>query len=501
MQLALIFLAVLTIIELAIWLPFGWRIRQILAAAVLLGLSVVSGFLIVNYFSAWALIISFLSVYRVVNLLRVVQNRIHADYLYHAGRRTTLWLIGLQALVYILALIIDHNHLTLMTWLYTIAGAQLGVAAILLASTRRNLRTTRPVQLSQNYASKDLPTVTVAIPARNETSDLEECLKSLVASNYPKLEVLVLDDCSQNKRTPEIIREFAQDGVRFMAGKVPPGQWLAKNYAYDQLADEANGEVLMFCGVDTRFSPDSIGLMVRTLLEKHKYMLCVIPKNELKQKGIRQLLLQPARYAWEFSLPRRMLNRPPVLSSCWLIRREALEKAGGFDAVSRKAVPESYLARRLALQDDGYTIVQSDTAIGVGSVKGLHDQQQTALRTRYPQLHRRPELVAVVSAAQFLFLVWPLAMIFIGILAGLWPLAALSLATYVFLTLHYANIVSLTYRRFMAASIFVLPIAALYDIGVLNYSMWKYEFGEVIWKGRNICVPVMRVIPELPKLD
>lgn len=483
------------------WLPLSWRIRQVLGAGVLLGLSVVSGFLIVNYFSAWALILSFLSAYRVINLLRVVQNRIQPVYLYHAGRRTSLWLIGLQTLVYGLAQIVDHNHVTLMAWLYGIAVLQLGVAAILLSSTLRNLRTTRPTKPSQNHVSKGLPSVTVAIPARNETSDLEECLRSLVASDYPKLEILVLDDCSQNKRTPEIIREFAQDGVRFMAGKMPPTKWLAKNYAYDQLADEANGEILMFCGVDTRFNPESISTMVKSLLEKQKDMLCVIPRNEVKRSGVRQLLFQPARYAWEFSLPRRMLNRPPVLSSCWLIRREALEKAGGFDAVSRKAVPESYLARRLALENDGYTIMQADSGIGVRSVKGLEEQQQTALRTRYPQLHRKPELVALVSAAQFLCLVWPLAMVVIALLAGLWLLLALSFTTSAILTFHYVKVVSLTYRRFLGASLIMLPVAALYDIGILNYSMWKYEFGEVIWKGRNVCVPVMRVIPELPKLD
>jgi hypothetical protein len=30
--------------------------------------------------------------------------------------------------------------------------------------------------------------------------------------------------------------------------------------------------------------------------------------------------------------------------------------------------------------------------------------------------------------------------------------------------------------------------------------MWQYEFHEVLWKGRNVCLPVMRIIPNLPKL-
>jgi hypothetical protein len=40
-----------------------------------------------------------------------------------------------------------------------------------------------------------------------------------------------------------------------------------------------------------------------------------------------------------------------------------------------------------------------------------------------------------------------------------------------------------------------------YDMAILHYSMWQYEFSEVDWKGRNICVPAMHVIPHLPKLQ
>jgi len=72
--------------------------------------------------------------------------------------------------------------------------------------------------------------------------------------DYPKLEIIVLDDCSQNKHTPEIIRSFAHDGVRFIQGEHPKPTWLAKNQAYDRLAQESSGEFILFCGVDVRFS-------------------------------------------------------------------------------------------------------------------------------------------------------------------------------------------------------------------------------------------------------
>jgi hypothetical protein len=42
------------------------------------------------------------------------------------------------------------------------------------------------------------------------------------------------------------------------------------------------------------------------------------------------------------------------------------------------------------------------------------------------------------------------------------------------------------------------PLAVLTDVILLHYSMYKYEFSTVDWRGRNICIPVMHVIPRLP---
>ena len=68
----------------------------------------------------------------------------------------------------------------------------------------------------------------------------------------------MLDDCSQEKRHTGDYPRIRPRWRPFIAGKAPPGQWLAKNYAYAQLAEAANGEVLLFCGVDTRFEPESL---------------------------------------------------------------------------------------------------------------------------------------------------------------------------------------------------------------------------------------------------
>ncbi len=439
-----------------------------------------------------------LFLYMLLNIARIFKGRINKEYLRHAWKKTALWLVIFQIIVILLFLVAYISNIGMKTGLYILATSQALVALIILVSTLLNLRRIRVSSDNLSFPVGNLPTLTVCIPARNETKDLHECLQSLVKSTYPKLEILVLDDCSQERQTPEIIREFAQDGVRFIAGKQPPERWLAKNFGYDQLADEANGELLLFCGVDTRFEPETITSIVTRMIHTNKKMLCILPNNLLKEKSsVRQTLIQPSRYAWELALPRNLLNRPPVLSTCWIITQVELESAGGFDAVSRQCVPESYFAKRL--QANSYSFIASNKAIGLTCTKNIEEQRSTTIRTRYPQLHRRPELVALLSIAEFAQLVLPFIILITAFVTGNTALFLISLIAYVANSVTYSLIINLAYRRFILLGIVALPIAAIYDIWLLNLSMWKYEFGEVIWKDRNICLPVMQVFPELPK--
>src|SRR5690606_10627587 len=101
------------------------------------------------------------------------------------------------------------------TWIWLwLPIASLILSATILGLLIYHLRKTRHITNRTHYSDKELPTVSVCIPARNETNALEDCLRSMLANDYPKLEILVLDDCSQD-RTAEVIKSFAHAGVRF----------------------------------------------------------------------------------------------------------------------------------------------------------------------------------------------------------------------------------------------------------------------------------------------
>jgi hypothetical protein len=257
----------------------------------------------------------------------------------------------------------------------------------------------------------------------------------------------------------------------------------------------------LFCGVDARFSPDSLRSLVQTMVNKKKTMLSILPTNSLPTSHkLANFLVQPCRYAWELSIPRRLLVRPPVLSTCWLIGEGKFRAAGSFSAISRSVSPERYFARYCATHEDGYSFLSSDEQLAVSSTKSLSEQRATAIRMRYPQLHRQLEKAALLSITELSLVLLPFGLLIDGLIQRKWTTIVLSAMSSCLLIFFYARIVSLTYRRFLLRSLYLAPLAAIYDIGLLNYSLWQYEFGEVIWKDRNICIPVMRVIPNLPKL-
>ena len=501
MTLLLVLFGLGVVLELALYLSgLFWRSRSALAAASLLVTSLVSGALVVGQFNLWSILVLLASLYRIFNCLRLIEGRRNEHYLRRTAFRTSAVLILLQALAVGLWWAWSLWHQTgHLTW-SLIALAQLGVAVLLFASTWRRMRRTAWPAKVPYLPDSGLPTLTVAVPARNETEDLKACLESLVMSNYPKLEILVLDDCSQTRRTPEIIRSFAHDGVRFLNGEAHKPVWQPKNQAYDQLLRQANGEYVLFCGVDVRFAPDSLRQLMSMMLHKKKAMMSLLPWRAIGAER-NFAVVQAIRYLWELAPPRRLFGRPPVLSTCWVAKKDELARAGGFVAVARMIVPEAHFAKLLSKKGDSYSFMRASRRLGIESTKSAREQHDTAIRMRYPQLHKRPENVFLLGQIYGFFMLLPFVLtgagfwISIGTPAHLMVGAATLIQILVYLIVVVATRTGSPWISFLA-----MPFGLLYDLTLLHISMWKYEFSVVDWKGRNVCIPAMHVIPHLPKI-
>lgn len=501
MKFTLIWLAAVSFIELLMYVRPIWGGRKAVAWTVIVGLCFSVGLVLKLAAPVDSVFYVTITIYRLINLFRIVKGQTTAPRLYQAARQTFVWLAVMQ--IVLVALMYDfrqhHLHVATMTALDVVTLVILLIAIVLAYTTARSLKRMHPPEVKEDLASEKLPTLTVAIPARNETDDLEACLQSLIASTYPKLEIIVLDDCSQEKRTPEIIRNFASGGVRFIAGEAPAEHWLAKNFAYQQLLKASNGELVLYCGVDARFEPATLTQIVENILAAKLELVSFMPINLVPANRLQAFLIQPIRYAWEIAVPRRWSSRPPLLSTCWIARRKFLEKAGSFSAVTSSILPERYFARK-AQSHNGYRFYLTPVWLGLRTVKAASEQRDTALRMRYPQLHRRIELVLCLSLIELLLLGWPAGIFIYGILSHHSLFIVLGVINLLLLGLNYVWLTQVTYRHRQLAAILLLPLALFYDVVLLNISMYRYEFSEVYWKGRNICIPLMQVMPGLPKL-
>lgn len=367
-----------------------------------------------------------------------------------------------------------------------------GVAGAFLAQllwTFKHFRMPPPPPISGQ------PTVSLCIPARNETHALTECLMAAVASNYPKLEILVLDDCSQDT-TSQIIRSFAHDGVRFVQGEVPAEGWLGKNQAMQTLASQAVGDYIIFMSVDTRLAPGSVTTMLNYALANDLQMMSVWP--QVRGKLGLATLFGTLETFWQAVLPITR-RRVPTSSKCWLINTAVLHSLGGFASVKYKILPEGSFARRL-LAKNTYRFIVSDAALGMTSSKRWTSQAETAVRILYPTFKRQPFYVLFGVLCGMALLVFPfIATIMYGILGVVSAVFWLSLTASCLLLICYALVLSRVQPVLWFWSFWFFPAVLLQEIGLTVLSMLKYEFGEVTWKGRNVCYPVMGGIPSAAK--
>lgn len=327
------------------------------------------------------------------------------------------------------------------------------------------------------------PTVTVAIAARNEDTALADCLNAVLSSDYDKMEVLVLDDCSTDG-TGSLTRFYANHGVRFISGHEPPLGWLGQNWAQERLLREASGDYILYLGVDTKISPRTISRTVQ-FAKFYTYKMISVQPMFLHLDFFPQLL-QPLRLLWQTTF-RSLLKRPPVSSSLWMIEKKALEDFGGFAELAKVVNPEKNLATHL-YASDSYFYAFANADDGVIARKKLSSLWDSAIRSYYPHTNRSPALVCYSIMLIIAALLAPALGLYQALTTGQFTVSVILgvIASIIWWLSHLVLVTRVTPSSWFLA-IFNLPIMVLVEVGLNLTSLYKYEFGTVKWKGRNIC--------------
>ena len=195
------------------------------------------------------------------------------------------------------------------------------------------------------------PRISVLIPARNEEQRIRPCLGTLVSSNYPDFEILVLDDHSSDG-TAEIVRQRAKGDsrVRLITGKDLPAGWTGKAWACHQLAKEAKGEFLVFVDADTRFSDITLAQAVNLAVREKADLLSLWPYLEAKSWS-EHLVIPYVHLFILLYLPHWVGGRFASLGAAngqfLLFRRTSYEAIGGHGAVSGHLVEDIAMGRKM----------------------------------------------------------------------------------------------------------------------------------------------------------
>lgn len=363
---------------------------------------------------------------------------------------------------------------------YLVVGVVVAVNGALFVRLRRRVRQYAPrVVDAPQLSPVELPTVSVCIPARNEAHALTGCLERVLASSYEKLEIIVLDDNSEDD-TSMLIKAFAHAGVRFIAGKPLQSGWIGKNHALDTMAREASGSVVLFMDVDTQIEPTTIAQVVDRMLAEQADALSVVPMRRDTMRP--SALLGHMRYFWEVLLSSA---RAPLSSSgFWLIKRRLLlEQLDGFRGVAQYVQPEYPITAWV--QDRAvYRGLIADAALGVYVEKKWASQLDTSIRTLY-LLVRRSVASALLLGAALLSWSMPLVLVVWCVVAG----AGWSLALWAGMGALLAAGTWLCYLRqvwsrgaLLGAAL--LPYSLVQEWLLLVVSWVLYKRGRVTWKGR-----------------
>jgi len=110
------------------------------------------------------------------------------------------------------------------------------------------------------------PIVSIIIAAYNEEKNIAAKIENTLQLDYPKekLDIIVFSDASSD-RTDEIVKSYANQGVRLIRVEGRKGKTFCQNIA----AEKAIGEIIVFTDADSLVEPQALRQMVRWFADPH----------------------------------------------------------------------------------------------------------------------------------------------------------------------------------------------------------------------------------------
>jgi hopene-associated glycosyltransferase HpnB len=341
------------------------------------------------------------------------------------------------------------------------------------------------------------PALVAVVPARNEADVIGRAVGSLLKQEYAgSFRVIVVDDHSADgtaDAAQSAARELGlEDRLTVLtAAPLPPG-WSGKVWAQSQGIEAIEklglpAEFLLLTDADIHHPADAATqLVARAILEDRDLVSLMV---RLRCDSLWEKALIPAfvfffaklyPFSWVSDVRKPTAG---AAGGCMMVRRSALEEAGGIESIRAELIDDCSLAARLKHGDGRGEArpIRLDLAERSESLRPYDDWRQIwnmIARTAFTQLRYSPWLLAgTVLGMVVIYIVPPVLALWLGPRA--WP----ACAAWALMCTAYAPMLRYYRRSLLWAPI--LPVVALFYVSATVGSavrFWRGKGGQ--WKAR-----------------
>ena len=262
------------------------------------------------------------------------------------------------------------------------------------------------------------PDVIAVIPARDEADGVGHTIGSLLRQDYPGSFSLILVDDESRDGTADVARRAAAasgriESLTVIPGAALPAGWTGKLWAVKQGVDRANAaapEFLLLSDADIVYPPDTLRRLVSQSLSEGLALSSMMAK--LRCESLAERTLIPAfifffqmLYPFSWVNDRRRATAAAA-GGCMLVRRAALQAAGGVEAIRGSLIDDCAMARLLKKQGP-IRLTLSERVISIRPYATIDEIRRMVVRSAYAQLRYSPLLLAVALAGLTVVFVVP----------------------------------------------------------------------------------------------
>ena len=241
----------------------------------------------------------------------------------------------------------------------------------------------RKRRLESSSGPPPRPLVSVLVPAWNEEVGIQTAVRSILDSDYPELEVVVVDDGSTDATGERLAQLAATEGTR---GRLVVHRQdnAGKSRALNTALGLARGEIIITIDADSVVDREAVTRIVR-LFEDERVM-SVAGNVKIGNRASAIGLLQQLEYLYGFYFKKA----DSLLNSIYIVggaaaayRRRVFEELGGFD----ETIITEDIELSTRIQDAGMVIQYApDAVVWTEGAAELHSLARQRLRWKFGRL-------------------------------------------------------------------------------------------------------------------